>query len=49
MPDEAERQQRLEERDAMVQQIFRSFLRRPSAHDAKDFNAPSRRDLEDMK
>lgn len=49
VPDEAELAQRREEREAMVQQIFRSFLRRPSGHDAKDYNAPSRRDMEDLK
>jgi hypothetical protein len=46
-PDEAESAARREERDAMVKQVFRSFLRRPSAGSAKDANAPSRRDLED--
>lgn len=48
VPDEAETQQRREERDALVQQVFRSFLRRPSAQAAKDFNAPSKRELEDI-
>lgn len=46
-PDEAETEARRKERDAMVQQIFRSFLRRPSAGAAKNADAPSRRDLED--
>lgn len=49
VPDEAEKIERRQEREAMVAQIFRSFLRRPSGEDAKDFNAPSRRDMEDLK
>jgi hypothetical protein len=48
-PDEAETEERRVERDAMVQQIFRSFLRRPRAGAAKDADAPSRRDMEDLK
>ena len=48
VPDEAETEARRAERDAMVQQIFRSFLRRPSADAALDASAPSRRDLEDL-
>lgn len=48
VPDEAEVVQRREEREALVKQVFRSFLRRPSAGAAKDFNAPSKRELEDM-
>ena len=47
VPDEAETEARRKERDAMVQQIFRSFLRRPGPGAAKDADAPSRRDLED--
>ena len=48
-PDEAETEERRVERDAMVQQIFRSFLRRPHAGAARDADAPSRRDMEDLK
>ncbi|MFK7830439.1 MAG: hypothetical protein AB8B57_11745 [Congregibacter sp.] len=47
VPDDVEAAHRLEERDALVKQVFHSFLRRPSAAAAKDFNAPSKRELED--
>ena len=47
-PDEAETEERRAERDAMVQQVFRSFLRRSHAHPAKRADAPSHRDLEDQ-
>lgn len=46
-PDETETEARRKERDAMVRQIFRGFLRRPSADAAKDAYAPSRREMED--
>lgn len=46
-PDAAETEARRRERDAMVKQIFRSFLRRPAAGAAKDADAPSRRAMED--
>jgi hypothetical protein len=48
VPDAAESEERGIERDALVQQIFRSFLRRPSGDAAKDAYAPSRRDMEDI-
>ncbi|MFT7288194.1 MAG: hypothetical protein ACI87W_002309 [Halieaceae bacterium] len=47
-PDEAEMEDRRLERESMVQQLFKSFLRRPSAGAAKDATAPSRRDMEDL-
>lgn len=48
VPDDAELHMRRQERDALVTQVFRSFLRRPSADAAKDFDAPSKREMEDM-
>jgi hypothetical protein len=47
-PDDAEMEARRVERDAMVQQVFRSFLRRPESSDAVDPNAPSYKEMEDM-
>jgi len=47
VPDEAEVEARSKERDAMVHQVFRSFLRRPEASEALDPNAPSYREMED--
>ena len=46
-PDAVETEARRQEREVMVKQLFRSFLRRPSDSAAKDANAPSRRDMED--
>jgi hypothetical protein len=46
-PTAADNERRREEREAMVAQVFRSFLRRPEAGAASDPYAPSRRDLED--
>lgn len=48
VPDEAEIEARRVERDAMVQQVFRSFLRRPDSSDALDPNAPSYKEMEDI-
>ena len=47
-PDEAEAAERRTERDAMVKQVFRSFLRRADATAAQGPDAPSHRHMEDL-
>lgn len=47
IPDEAEIADRTEERDEMVQQVFKGFLRRPDNNVAKNVDVPSLREITD--